>query len=313
MPTPHEDADLEVEEEDLDEEEDEDEEAVDETEELNAAEKRRRKKEKEEYEADLDAEILQKACLPVSGAPLPPSDEPPQDADEYLRRVQWERMHIPETVDVDVVEKPRRKKRTPVSGKEGGCLYGAFVPEPEIPEAARHRPEWAADATAAFRSLRKRSLDLREAAHAGAWAPAASEPSSLSYDDWRERIALPGTSPSTALLAAQDVISINRLIIVVVDAIVEACEQGDAAPSHIVPFGAGPSLSEWAFAALALVEEPLVDDVQYNMQRLRRSCQKWISANHEQQTNNGGGNPDGGAHAQATLILLIVTEVFGQR
>lgn len=63
----------------------------------------------DEEQADRDQQILQEACLPVSGAPLPPSEGPPkatlavdlgtrcwQDADEYLRQVQWERLHCPQ-------------------------------------------------------------------------------------------------------------------------------------------------------------------------------------------------------------------------
>ena len=49
----------------------------------------------DEEQADRDLQILQEACLPVSGAPLPPG-EPPKDADEYLRQVQWERLHCPQ-------------------------------------------------------------------------------------------------------------------------------------------------------------------------------------------------------------------------
>eukprot|EP00971_Amphidinium_carterae_P081726 1616939-Amphidinium_carterae.1 len=37
-------------------------------------------------DAELDDELMQAACLPVSGPPLPPSSAPPQDADEYLRQ-----------------------------------------------------------------------------------------------------------------------------------------------------------------------------------------------------------------------------------
>merc|ERR1712176_738132 len=61
-------------------------------------------------ELALHDELILPVALPVMGGPLPPSDEPPKDADEYLRRVQWERMHLSEVVDVDVVEKPARKR-----------------------------------------------------------------------------------------------------------------------------------------------------------------------------------------------------------
>ena len=49
----------------------------------------------------LDSHFMMKAppseaCLPVSGAPMPPSEGPPKDADEYLRQVQWERLHCPQ-------------------------------------------------------------------------------------------------------------------------------------------------------------------------------------------------------------------------
>jgi len=52
-------------------------------------------------EEELEREFC-KSALPVSGPPLPPSDEPPLDADEYLRRVQYERMQCAVTVSKDI-------------------------------------------------------------------------------------------------------------------------------------------------------------------------------------------------------------------
>merc|ERR1711964_566928 len=49
-------------------------------------------------------ELICRSALPVSGPPLPPSDEPPADADEYLRRVQYEALHCSQTVDAGEIE-----------------------------------------------------------------------------------------------------------------------------------------------------------------------------------------------------------------
>merc|ERR1719326_871387 len=81
-------------------------------------------------EEAADDELVQPVALPVMGGPLPPSDEPPKDADEYLRRVQWERMHLCETVDVEVAEKPSRRHRQ----QNNKVILFASFDSLEIPE-----------------------------------------------------------------------------------------------------------------------------------------------------------------------------------
>jgi len=245
-------------------------------------------------------ELVLPVALPVSGGPMPPSDEPAKDADEYLRQVMWERMHLSETVEADVVEKaPRRQKQN-----SKVSLLTAFN-APEIPEELQHCSEWSEDALAAFRDLRRSCDEMRQSVVDGASEEAAVE--SLSSDAWRDR-CLQGR-PSTGLLAMQDVVNLHRLLVVTIDSIVEA--QDAASDSASGPFGHDSCWAEWAFATLAFVEEPLVDDVQYNLQRLRRSCQKAIVAAHAQ--SEAGGEFDSNAHAQTQLLLVVVREYFGQR
>lgn len=254
-------------------------------------------------------ELVQSVALPVTGGPLPPSDEPPKDADEYLRQVQWERMHLAETVDADVVEKPPRRRKQ--QNNRTSLLTKFEVPE--VPEHLRHCPEWAEDVVAAFLDLRARCEEAREEAD-----EASDE--ALTAESWRERLR---GRPSTALLAAQDVVSLHLLLVTVVDSVLEVQEANRAAAADEVavaddsastasPFGSHSFLAEWAFAVLAFVEEPLVDDVQYNLQRLRRACQKAILSAHTQAAA-GGGAFDMCAHSQATLLLVVITEHFGQR
>lgn len=262
-----------------------------------------------------DDELAQKMCLPVSGGPLPPSDEPPKDADEYLRRVQWERMHVPETVDVEVDEKHLRRRKQKTSNR--GSLLARFD-APEVPESIRHSSEWTEDVVSAFRDLRARCQEMKQMS---VEASGDNSEGSLSYDAWKARCA--DETPSTAFVASQDVVSVHRLLVAAVDAVVAAHEVLDAASpapqeaSAVATavdqrFGADGRLAQWAFAALAFIEEPLVDDIQYNLQRLRRACQKGIVAAHER-AEAGAESFDKGAHAQACLLLAIVTEVFGQR
>lgn len=76
--------------------------------------------------------------------------------------------------------------------------------------------------------------------------------------------------------------------------------------------------AEWAFAALAFVDYPLVDEIQYQLQRLRRACRKLLVALHSRRAPGAIGATAGlgvGAppHAKPNLLLVIVTEVFGQR
>lgn len=293
-----------------------------------APEARPRADELDEAELDRDQDMLQQACLPVSGAPLPPSDEPPKDADEYLRQVQWERMHVPDVMDVEVVEKPPRRRRRQGADRTTSLL--AQFDAPEVPQELSFCSEWADDVAEAFQQMRSRCKETRRLST----TPAAAH---LAADAWRELCAQ--ERPSTALLAVQDFVSINHLIVSVVGAILEiheSVEGGDAASAGAD--AAGPLggqelelperaqmlterlelLAEWAFAALAFVDVPLVDEIQYQLQRLRRACQKLILA------EQGGAAPSGDGHgvgappcspfrARANLLLVVVTRVFGQR
>mmetsp|Transcript_114561 Transcript_114561/g.334968 ORF Transcript_114561/g.334968 Transcript_114561/m.334968 type:complete len:329 (-) Transcript_114561:117-1103(-) len=270
----------------------------------------------DERELDRDQDMLQQACLPVSGSPLPPSDEPPKDADEYLRQVQWERMHVPEVVDVEVAEKPRRRRKR--QGDKHRSLLAQFD-VPEVPEELGHCPEWAEDVAEAFRELRERCKEARRL------AAARAPQEHLEGEAWPEHFG--GSRPSTATLAAQDFLSINHLVVAVVDAIVEvhnSFEDGSAALAS--SDGASPfevhserlnHLAEWAFAALSYVDLPLFDEMQYQFQRLRRTCQKLILAEQSGSAPGGDGHscdvpPIGAFRANANLLLAIVTKVFGQ-
>jgi len=283
--------------------------------------------EEPEDEDDSDAaedELAQKCALPVSGGPLPPSDEPPKDADEYLRRVMWERMHLSETVDVEVVEKPPRQRKNQSNRVSLLTKFDA----PEIPEQLQHCAVWAEDVVAAFRDLRSKCADARESPLDDDAAP---ENPDFSADAWRAQF-LQGR-PTTSLLAMQDIVSLHKLFAVAVDAFVEtqdaantiASPDGDAkasgsqeaqeppeASTAAGAFGPDSFLAEWVFAVLAFVDEPLVDDMMYQLQRLRRTCQKAIVASHAR-SEAGAGEADSKAHAQATLLLTVVREHFGQR
>lgn len=285
--------------------------------------------EEAEGEDDSDAaddELAQKCALPVSGGPLPPSDEPPKDADEYLRRVMWERMHLSETVDVEVAEKPPRQRKNQSNRVSLLTKFDA----PEIPEHLQHCAVWAEDVVAAFRDLRTKCADARES-HLDGSDEAALENTSFSADAWRVQF-LQGR-PTTSLLAMQDIVSLHKLFAEAVDAFVETQDaantttslDGDARASASQEaqeppevssvagaFGPDSFLAEWVFAVLAFVDEPLVDDMMYQLQRLRRTCQKAIVASHAR-SEAGAGEVDSKAHAQATLLLTVVREHFGQR
>ncbi|CAE6915995.1 gemin2 [Symbiodinium natans] len=265
-----------------------------------------------ELRADRDQQILQEACLPVSGAPMPPSEGPPKDADEYLRQVQWERLHCPEIVDVDVKERQsKRRVGGPLTGKDGAGGLLSLFQAPEVPARFRHAEAWASDAAASFRHLRGQCE--RQKAGNGA--------QSLSYEEWRRHVAK--DRPDSQLIAAQDFVGINHLVVVAIDkfeADFEAFQQ--AAPDAEGGFLSGfqsegiDSVSEWIFAALAFVEEPLVDDIQYQLQRLRRLCCRFA----EGTASKVGSDLDTGAagatcaflHPRVALLLVLVSEVFGQ-
>lgn len=277
--------------------------------------------------SDEDAandELVQAVALPVSGGPLPPSDEPPKDADEYLRRVQWERMHLSDTVDVEVNEKPARKRKQQTNNR--ASLLTRFD-APDVPDELAHCSEWAEDAVSAFRDLRAKCDEMRQATVEAGEEVAAD---SFNAEEWREQIL--SSRPTTSLLAMQDVVSIHRILVIVIDAVVEAqdaaaapavsgapggASASETAPQEVSgssdgPFGPGSFLADWAFAVLTFIEEPTVDDMQYNLQRLRRTCQKGIVAAHAK-SETGSSVFDSNAHAQATLLLTVVREHFGQR
>jgi len=275
--------------------------------------------------ADRDQELQQEACLPVSGEPMPPTDRFPNDADEYLRQVQWERLHIPSTVDVDVsVKPPKQRKKLGVVGGQGSLLAQFDVTD--VPPEVGYCPEWAEDVAAAFQQLRLHCHQMREAASARA------APSMLRFDDWRKHCE--HSRPATQILAKQDFVSINHLVVVAVDALVDFYEHVSASMAHIAPvveddsrlavvFDAGKAqvldqLCEWAFAALTFIETPLVDDTQYQLQRLRRTCKKIICDFHRNgliKPPSEGVSDQTSAlpHAKVNLLLVIVTDVFNQR
>ncbi|CAE7232462.1 Gemin2 [Symbiodinium sp. CCMP2592] len=269
-----------------------------------------------ELQADRDQQILQEACLPVSGAPMPPSEGPPKDADEYLRQVQWERLHCPEVVDVDVKErKSKRKVDGPLSGKDGSGGLLALFQAPDVPARFRHAEAWASDVAASFRHLRGLCELKRKS---------GKRPQSLSYEEWRRHVAK--DRPDSQLLAAQDFVGINHLVVVAIDKFEKDLESFQcASPESDDGFLSGfqgegvDSVSEWIFAALAFVEEPLVDDIQYQLQRLRRVCCRFAAAVEGTAAKAGSDVEPGAAeatcaflHPRVALLLVLVVEVFGQ-
>jgi hypothetical protein len=261
---------------------------------------------------DPEEDDLLKSCLPVSGRPLDPSSGPPQDADEYLRQVQWERMHCPEVVDVDIVEQPpKNRKRRGLVGREGGLLAKFGI---EVPVSALPRREWVEDVAASVRHLRTQCANLRAEA-------CGSDLSN--YDAWRERCTT--TKPSADVIAAHDFVSINHLVVVAISLLTEHQGNGgdeqqpeEAGITELGPLGAfaarAGGLAEWTFAALLFVEEPLVDDIMFQIQRLRRACQSALVVCHaEQDASPAGPSSAAGARARAALLLAVAEEVFGQR
>ncbi|CAJ1336404.1 unnamed protein product [Effrenium voratum] len=243
----------------------------------------------DEEKADRDQQILQEACLPVSGAPLPPSEAPPKDADEYLRQVQWERLHCPQVMDVEVKERKSRKKvGGPLTGRDGQGGLLALFQAPEVPENF-YNEVWAQDAAAAFRVLRSHCHSRADA-------------KSLSYEEWRRHVSR--DRPDFELLSLQDFVGINHLVVVAVDQL----EDFESAKSEASLDAEGlDSTIEWAFASLAFVETPLVDDIQYQLQRLRRVCCRLASLIKAEGAESPGLRP------RIALILVIVGEVFGQQ
>ncbi|CAE8636078.1 unnamed protein product [Polarella glacialis] len=298
--------------------------------------------EEDEEKADREQQILQEACLSVSGPPLPPSAEPPKDADEYLRQVQWERLHCPETVSVEIEESTLRKNKKragggPLTGRGGGGggLLALFI-APEVPEELRHNEDWADDVAEAFRAMRSLCGKAKEAAMSG-------NPSQLNYEEWRRHVDR--DRPSFELLAAQDHVSVNHLVVVSVDRLqavfdgfaAQSAEPGGgyatAGPTDDVkedpqqPSSAGldperlDAIVEWGYASLAFVEEPLVDEMQHQLQRLRRACQRLLVLMHErggtEMLSDGafGMSPQelGAVRTRICLLLVLVVNVFGQR
>lgn len=265
-------------------------------------------------EDEADDELLQQACLPVSGAPIPPGDEPPQNADEYLRQVQWERLHCEGIVDVDVEVKPARKRNNR-SRQRGGLLDYFERSNDKLPEDLQPCPEWAEDVSQVFRALRDRCLQLRSQSK-NSEKSKRSGLLNMGYDAWRDRCKT--LSPSTALLAPQDTVSLNHLVVVMVETWISHFDpesadnagQTECAETNKTEVTAleNQRVSQWVFAALAFVEEPLFDDIQYQLQRLRRACQRFIVKTH----NETDGQEWLDVRNQAAVLMAIVTKVFGQ-
>lgn len=275
---------------------------------------------------DRDQQLLQDPCLPVSGAPMPPGDGPPKDADEYLRQVQWERMHCPEVVDVEVVDLPAKKNRRQ-DRKGGGLLSRIDALAPHDEETPWCCDEWAEDVATSFRALRIRCEAARDDASEG-------DQAKTTLAAWRQLCA--SGRPSFQDLARHDFVSLNRLVVVAIEALLQFQEEIKA--SHLraveetaevpeVHFEEKPvapelltksapaldleridSVTEWVFAALAFVELPLIDDIQFQLQQLRRSCHRFLTLTKAMPSGMGSAGL-----ARANLLLVVVTRVFGQR
>lgn len=276
---------------------------------------------------DRDQQLLQETCLPVSGPPMCPDEGAPKDADEYLRQVQWERMHCPEVVDVEVADMPAKRNRR----RQGDGLLARLEQSSAFEEeSCRCSPEWAEDVATAFHALRS-SCD---AARMAAVEQGLGTPGKSTIAAWRERCA--AGRPSSDTLARFDFIGLNRLITVSVEALVEFQEEAasmqaggqaqtaetpevhtdevPSLPEQQAPAAAAldlerlDALTEWVFAALAYVELPLLEEVQFQMQRLRRTCHRLAAL---AKTMPGGDESVGAV--RANLLLVVVTRVFGQR
>jgi len=265
--------------------------------------------EEDERQADRDQQILQEACLPVSGAPMPPSEGPPKDADEYLRQVQWERLHCPEVVDVDVKERSsKRKVGGPLTGRDGNGGLLALFQAPAVPSRFLHSEAWAEDVASSFRHLRGQCQLARQS---------AKQAKSLLYEEWRRHVAR--DRPDFQLLAVQDFIGVNHLVVVAVDKLEADLEsfqeaKGTSEANFLPGFDQKGlnSASEWVFAALAFVEEPLVDDIQYQLQRLRRVCCRLAAAVDGADDGVDRDTTCAFLHPRVALLLVIVADVFGQ-
>ncbi|CAE7744096.1 Gemin2, partial [Symbiodinium pilosum] len=189
----------------------------------------------------------------------------------------------------------------------------ALFQAPEIPARFRHSEAFASDASASFRHLRGQCQPRKKGARGT---------QSLTYEEWRQRVA--SDRPDSQLLAAQDFVGINHLVVVAIDKFEADFEtfrkaQETAAEGSEFQSKGIDSVSEWIFAVLAFVEEPLVDDIQYQLQRLRRICCRFAAvAETAASKAQGDGEQDAAAVASAflrprlALLLLIVADVFGQ-
>eukprot|EP00405_Crypthecodinium_cohnii_P015493 CAMPEP_0206448962 /NCGR_PEP_ID=MMETSP0324_2-20121206/17804_1 /ASSEMBLY_ACC=CAM_ASM_000836 /TAXON_ID=2866 /ORGANISM="Crypthecodinium cohnii, Strain Seligo" /LENGTH=284 /DNA_ID=CAMNT_0053918245 /DNA_START=67 /DNA_END=921 /DNA_ORIENTATION=- len=251
--------------------------------------------------ADREMQLLQEACLPVSGAPLCPSNGPPQNADEYLRQVQWERMHCPEVVCADLDEAKLEKKT-----KRPGSSLDRFSAALENDESSALNALWVEDISTSFVALRSYFQATREQ---------LPEPHQrLTFVQWKQHCAK--ARPSAKVLRRQTYVSLGRLLVVVSEAFIETVlgPEGETSksPPSLPDVQVVDRLSEWVFAALAYLELPLMDDCQYQLQRLRRCCMRLLSAAAAAPPSESDAARTA-ALAHAGMLLTIVTEVFGQR
>merc|ERR1712232_76639 len=200
----------------------------------------------------------------------------------------------------------------------------------------QHNPAWVEDVVAAFRALRARGGRLKGHAADGHAVKAALQPLHTRGATWRARVASRDQArpPAAQLLAAQDFLSANSLVCATVDAFILAysdskcsnagCEEQHASdgeqdnedreePESLIADGAcvddvawRSRCAEWVFASLVFAQEPIVDEVQYQLQKLRRTCSQAL-------TDGVSRGDSTSSRAPVALLHVIVTEVFGQR
>ncbi|CAK9115580.1 Gem-associated protein 2 [Durusdinium trenchii] len=149
-------------------------------------------------------------------------------------------------MDVDVKERRSKQKvGGPLTGRDGrGGLLAQFQ-TPELPKDF-YSQVWAEDTAAAFRHLRKLCQDSRP----------KEPPQSLTYEEWRRHVAK--DQPCFDLLSQQDFVSINHLVVVAVDKI-----EADYELKELKELKKGGTE---------------FDDIQYQLQRLRRNCCRLVTA-----------------------------------
>jgi hypothetical protein len=244
-------------------------------------------------------------------------DGPPRTAEEYLRRVRFERQQLPGTISVSASLELR-----PVAVSEG---YIPTVQRPvECAEELKARPEWMRECRSMFDVDRRKVLARCEAeiantrvrttasdqASSSLSLASAALPDAKDVRGWLAYMSGEGNVPTVALLCSRTHSRGLAWTLRMVDALRERIErnvcQYEEGKSDSNAVLVSPGVAMWLFALVCVLPDPINAEISYKLRRL-------FIALAAVRALYGPGDECEQDVAHANVLMTIISEAFDQK